>query len=173
MELREGDPVASSLSLVAGLALAEAVDLAMPGQPLMLKWPNDLMLAGAKVAGILLERQNDRVVAGFGVNLASAPDVAERRVGDFGGAIRPEAFAPILAGTMDRMVALWRSSTPALFAQAWLARAHAIGTPLAAHGEDGKRVSGTFDGIEADGSLRLQLGNGEMIVVRAGDVTLG
>ena len=74
--MQPGDPPAPSLSLAAGLALIEAVDVAVPGLPLMLKWPNDLLLGGAKLAGILLERSGDRVVAGFGVNLASAPSTA-------------------------------------------------------------------------------------------------
>ena len=52
VELREGDPQPQTLSLVAGLALIEAIDLAVPGQALMLKWPNDVMLLGRKLAGI-------------------------------------------------------------------------------------------------------------------------
>ena len=73
--LRPADPPAPSLALVAGLALLEAVEVAAPGVPLSLKWPNDLMLGTAKLAGILLERSGDRIVAGFGVNLAGAPDI--------------------------------------------------------------------------------------------------
>src|SRR3954470_20515297 len=70
VELRSGDPPAHTLSLAAALALAEAIDVAVPAQPLMLKWPNDVMVLGRKVAGILLERAGDRVAVGFGVNLA-------------------------------------------------------------------------------------------------------
>ena len=77
--LRPGDPPAQTLSLAAGLALIEAVDAAVPAQALMLKWPNDLMLMGRKLAGILLERSGDRVAVGFGVNLASAPQLADRQ----------------------------------------------------------------------------------------------
>ena len=73
IQLQDGDPPAPALALVAGLALIEAVEVAAPDMAMMLKWPNDLMLGDAKLAGILLERSGDRVVAGFGVNLAAAP----------------------------------------------------------------------------------------------------
>ena len=54
VRLRTGDPSPPSLSLAAGLALIEALDIAVPDLPLMLKWPNDLMLGTSKLAGILL-----------------------------------------------------------------------------------------------------------------------
>ena len=63
----------------------------------MLKWPNDLLLAGKKLAGILLERSGDRVVVGFGVNLATAPAAAGSCRARHSGKITPEAFAPLLA----------------------------------------------------------------------------
>ena len=97
-----------SLSLAAGLALIEAVDVAVPGLPLMLKWPNDLLLGTAKLAGILLERSGDRVVAGFGVNLASAPKIEGRDVAALNGVMLPQAFAPLLAGSFARLLGLWR-----------------------------------------------------------------
>ena len=69
-----GDPPAQTLSLAAGLAPDRSDRRRCSGQPLMLKWPNDVMLLGSKLAGILLERSGDRVAVGFGVNLAAAPD---------------------------------------------------------------------------------------------------
>lgn len=173
VSLAPADPSAQSLSLVAGLALIEAVDAAAPAQPVSLKWPNDLLLGAAKLAGILLERQGDRIVIGFGVNLAAAPDMADRAAAHLGARVTPEAFAPLLADSMRRMLALWRSSAPQDFAKAWLARAHPPGTVLSVHGDDGAVVSGRFDGIEPDGTLRLQLADGSVEHVRAGDVTLG
>lgn len=169
--LSAADPPPQSLSLVAGLALIEAVDLAVPNQPLMLKWPNDLMLGTAKLAGILLERHGDRVVVGFGVNLATAPKLEGRDAAALNGALLPQAFAPVLAGSFARMLILWRSSDPEAFSRAWLARAHPVGTRLTVHEKADERVSGTFDGIEPDGALRLRR-NGNVDIIRAGDVEL-
>ena len=77
----------------------------------------------------------------------------------------------MLAGSFVRMLGLWRSSEPEAFAQAWLARAHPVGTHLTVHSGPGEKVSGTFDGIEPDGALRLRR-EGGTDVVRAGDVEL-
>jgi BirA family biotin operon repressor/biotin-[acetyl-CoA-carboxylase] ligase len=173
VQLVPDDPPAQSLSLVSGLALIEAVDAAVPGLALQLKWPNDLLLDRAKLAGILLERQGDRVVAGFGVNLASAPEVDGRAAGHLGGKISPEAFAPIIAAAFGRMLPLWRSSDVHDIARAWLARAHPIGTELTVHGGDSLPVRGRFDGIEPDGRLRLRLPDGTVRAIHAADVSLG
>lgn len=169
--LSAADPPAPSLSLAAGLALIEAVNTAVPRQPLMLKWPNDLLLGGKKLAGILLERSGDRVVAGFGVNLASAPELPDRPAASLGGAITPEAFAPLMAASFARLLTLWRSAEPHALAQAWQERAHPIGTPLTVHVAADETVSGRFAGLEPDGALRLDTAAG-VETVRAGDVSL-
>jgi BirA family biotin operon repressor/biotin-[acetyl-CoA-carboxylase] ligase len=172
VQLAPADPPAQSLSLVSGLALIEALDAAVPGLALLLKWPNDLLLDRAKLAGILLERQGDRVVAGFGVNLASAPSIDGRDAAHLGGRITPQAFAPILAGAMSRLLSLWRTAQPADLARAWLARAHPVGTELSVHGGDSVPVQGRFDGIDADGTLRLRLPDGTVRAIHAADVSL-
>ena len=172
VELRSTDPPAQIVSLAAGLAVIEAIDAALPGQPLILKWPNDLMLLGKKLAGILLERSGDRVVVGFGVNLAAAPPLPDRQGSSLGGQVVPQAFAPLLAGSFARLVDLWRRSEPALLAHAWLARAHPIGTRLTVHASADETITGRFDGIESDGALRLRQDDGSLDIVRAGDVEL-
>ena len=170
--MRAGDPPAQSLSIAAGLALIEAVDAAIPAQALMLKWPNDLVLMGRKFAGILLERSGERVAVGFGVNLASAPMLPDRQAAALSGEVTPQAFAPLLAASFARLLALWRTSEPALLAQAWLARAHPIGTRLTVHASASETISGRFDGLEPDGALRLLRDEGALDIVRAGDVEL-
>lgn len=173
VQVRAADPPAPSLTLVAGLALIEAVEAAAPGAPLMLKWPNDVMLGGAKLAGILLERSGDLVVVGFGVNLAAAPSFDGRKTAALKpfAEIAPQAFAPLLAGKFAQLLQVWRGSDPAQFAQAWLARAHPAGTQLEVHSGPGERIAGTFDGIEPDGAMRLKR-DGMIDIVRAGDVSI-
>lgn len=76
---RAGDPPAPTLSLVAGVALHRAIRaMGVTAPDMLLKWPNDVMVDGAKLAGILLERQGDAVVVGIGVNLVAAPVVPDR-----------------------------------------------------------------------------------------------
>ena len=79
VNLQSSDPLPASLSFVAAMAVYEVVvnHLATP-QSLVIKWPNDLMLGGAKLSGILLERVGDSAVIGVGVNLAAAPELADR-----------------------------------------------------------------------------------------------
>jgi BirA family biotin operon repressor/biotin-[acetyl-CoA-carboxylase] ligase len=138
----------------------------------MLKWPNDAMLGGKKLAGILLERSGDRVAVGFGINLASAPALPDREGTALPGKIAPQAFAPLLAGSFARLLELWRQSEPGMLAKAWLARAHPVGTRLTVHSTMDELVSGRFDGIEADGALRLRRDDGMIDIIRAGDVEL-
>jgi BirA family biotin operon repressor/biotin-[acetyl-CoA-carboxylase] ligase len=172
VRVHPGDPPAPTLSLAAGLALIETVDVAVPLQPLMLKWPNDLMLAGKKLGGILLERNGDRVAVGFGVNLASAPKLSDRQAASLGGQIAPEALAPLLAASFARLLGLWRSTESSALVRAWQQRAHLPGTRLTVHIAKDETVSGRFGGLEPDGALRLVLDNGSIQVLRAADVFL-
>lgn len=172
VRLGPGDPPAQTLSLAAGLALTEAIDVALPAQPLMLKWPNDLILLGKKVAGILLERSGDRVAVGFGVNLASTPPLKDREPADLGGAITPEAFAPLLAASFARLLELWRTSESSALVRAWEQRAHLPGTRLTVHVGRDETASGRFAGLDPDGALRLRLDDGRIEIIHAGDVDL-
>ena len=171
VRLRAGDPPPPLLSLAAGLALVEAVEVATPNLPLMLKWPNDLLLGGDKLGGILLERGGERVVAGFGVNLGPAPDFPDRKAASLDGAIAPKAFAPLLAASFARTLELWRRGAPDALGAAWLERAHPVGALLTVHTSADDRTSGRFEGLEPDGALRLGTDRGTEIV-RAGDVEL-
>jgi BirA family biotin operon repressor/biotin-[acetyl-CoA-carboxylase] ligase len=78
----------------------------------------------------------------------------------------------LLAASFGRLLGVWRSSDPLLLAQAWLTRAHPVGTPLIVHSTADDIVSGRFDGIEPDGALRLRTDDDALEIVRAGDISL-
>jgi BirA family biotin operon repressor/biotin-[acetyl-CoA-carboxylase] ligase len=171
--LRPADPPAPSLALVCGVALIRAVEAAAPATGLMLKWPNDLMLGSGKLAGILLERAGERVVAGFGVNLQSAPDLADRPAAALSSValVSPDAFAPLLAAAFARELERWRTDLPALTAL-WLESAHKVGSRLTVHAGPDEQLDGSFAGLAEDGALKLQLASGELRLIRAADVSL-
>ena len=184
VRLRASDPPTPTLALVAGVALWNAsqsysgegrspghnggdLDPGLRRGTLLLKWPNDLLLDGAKIAGILLERVGDAVVAGFGVNLTHAPEVPERRVGTLPGTQQPQDFVRLLGLAFADVLGNWRCNGLAAIRDAWLARAHPIGTPLETH-----QGAGAFDGLDDMGALRLRLPDGGTRVIHAGDVHL-
>jgi BirA family biotin operon repressor/biotin-[acetyl-CoA-carboxylase] ligase len=161
--------VAPTLALVAAVALHEvASDYA--GE-VRIKWPNDLLAGPAKLAGILLEREGDAVIAGFGVNLAHHPQDTPRPSTSIaaltGTGPDPDAFAEALAAAFARWLARWRTDGIAPVRAAWLAAAHPAGSALAtSEGE------GLFEGLDETGGLRLRLPDGTVRVIHAGDVFL-
>lgn len=176
VRLRPDDPPAPTLALVAAVALHEvACDFVVAGIPIEIKWPNDLLVAGAKLSGILLERVEDAVVIGFGVNLSDHPEELVRpaiNMGMLGGAPDPARFLDALASGFERWLALWREEGVEPVRRAWLAAAHPPGTALATHAAGGARVEGVFDGLDESGALKLRLPDGSCKLIHAGDVFL-
>jgi BirA family biotin operon repressor/biotin-[acetyl-CoA-carboxylase] ligase len=173
---RAGDPPLQTLALVAGLALHRVVAaLVPPPDEPRLKWPNDVLIGGAKLAGILLERAGDAVVVGMGVNLAQAPVVEGRdtiALSRFGPAPDRERFALDLAAAFAAELAAWRSGGLEPVIARWIAAAHPSGTPLLV-GEPGETpLEGKFCGLAPDGALILQRGDGTRLTIHAGEVRL-
>ncbi|HMP55874.1 MAG TPA: biotin--[acetyl-CoA-carboxylase] ligase [Novosphingobium sp.] len=168
-----GDPPAHSLALMAGLAVQSCVAECLPGETVpLLKWPNDLMIGSAKLAGILLEREGEAVVVGIGVNLASAPKLPDREtaaLADFAPPPARDAFATRLAEVFALELQRWRANGLDPLIRRWLAVAHPVGTPLAVSGE--ARLSGRFAGLDATGALQLRLADGTTQTINAGEVT--
>ena len=126
---------------------------------------------GAKLVGILLERVEDAVVIGMGVNLAQHPQGLERPTTSIAAltGVAPEAgaFAEMLADRFARWLQHWRSRGVEPVRARWLAAAHPVGTALATvEGE------GLFDGLQEDGAMRLRLADGSVKIIHAGDVFL-
>lgn len=176
VHLHAGDPPPHTLSLVAGVAAYAAVEATAPGiSGLALKWPNDLLLRGDKLAGILLERRGDAVIVGIGVNLAQAPQLPHRKTASLaakGHAVERDTFADMLDTCWGHALRLWRSGGWDQLRADWIARAHPFGTALKVHGPDGDALHGTFAGLDPDGALQLQLAGGTRRTIHAGEVDL-
>lgn len=169
VRLEADDPPAPTLALVAAVALHEVA--AGFSVDVRIKWPNDLLVGHAKLAGILLEREGEAVVAGFGVNLAHHPEGLAQEatsLSALGAPLpTPDAFLKALTGSVENRLAQWRREGLAPIRAAWLAAAHPAGTPLVT--AEGK---GVFDGLDQTGALRLRLADGAVRVIHAGDVFL-
>lgn len=172
--VRADGPV-QQLSFVAAVALFDAlVGPAVPTRArLALKWPNDLLLDGAKLSGILLERAGDALVIGFGVNIASHPQASERRATSLAVAglatMTPVDLLARLMPAFDRWRAIWAIEGFAPVRAAWLARAAGIGDRIAAH-LGNETQAGHFEGLDADGALLLRLDDGQLRAIHAGEV---
>lgn len=173
VELGARDPPPQSLAFVAALAVHSLVVARLGQAPsLTIKWPNDVLWDGAKLAGILLERHDKRVVVGIGVNLAHAPDIPGRTtvaLTALGIERSPAEALHDLAQLFAEWLSMWRTDLVGVF-EAWQAAAHPVGTSLNVKLPDDTVVDGTFAGIEGDGALRLRLASGEVRVIHAGDV---
>ena len=192
VEVRVSDPPVHTLAFVAGLAVFDAVEATLEfGGPAsgdfvdrlpadasprcLLKWPNDLLVDGAKIAGILLERVGEHVVIGAGINVSGAPDVPGRVTTSLRAAGSDADAAAVLNRLASRFaarLAQWRSQGLAEVLADWQGRATPPGTPLLVTLDDEGALTGTFAGLATDGALRLRLADGSLRVVHAGDVSL-
>ncbi|THD47377.1 MAG: biotin--[acetyl-CoA-carboxylase] ligase [Bradyrhizobium sp.] len=156
--------LAPQLGFVAGVALAQAVE-DLGGREFALKWPNDLLWRGAKVAGLLAESvtTKDRRLAcviGVGVNCRSAPDGVAYPVAALGQALErdvgPEALLLRLARRFHEALGLWaRGAGFAEIRALWLAVAAGVGEPIRVSDPRGAR-KGLFEGLDASGRLLLR-----------------
>jgi BirA family transcriptional regulator, biotin operon repressor / biotin---[acetyl-CoA-carboxylase] ligase len=176
VRLQDGDPPAATLALVAAIAVEETLRAYAPQCPFQIKWPNDILCDGAKLSGILLERSDDAVIIGIGVNLGFYPVGLDRPVTSLAalGNDPPAAgfFLEDMAACFARWLSRWRGEGLAPIRNAWLMHAHPAGTALSAKLPDGSAIDGLFDGLETDGALRLRLAEGGFRVIHAGDVFL-
>lgn len=160
---------------MAGVALDDALAGWVPANRLMLKWPNDVLLDGAKLAGILVERAGEAVILGFGVNLAHHPDGLDPPSTSLAAAGLPAMPSPTqlleaLRDAVGRWRDRWRAEGLAPVRERFLARAHPPGARLVARLADGSAIPGRFEGLAADGALNLRLDNGSIRAIHAADV---
>ncbi len=181
--LRPGRPVAEAaqLSLVAAVALGDALAALLPdAAALLCKWPNDILINGAKTAGILLESSGTAkavawVVVGCGVNVLSHPSEANYPATDLNSEIEGSIT---LDTVLERYLASffhwrdrWLAEGVAPVRRAWIDRAAGIGGPITVRLPD-RELTGRFIDMDADGALVLELSDGERRRIASGDVFL-
>jgi BirA family biotin operon repressor/biotin-[acetyl-CoA-carboxylase] ligase len=158
---------AAELGFVAALAVA---DIVPAGRAVRLKWPNDVLVDGGKVAGILLESaigqagNVQHVVVGIGVNVGFAPQLPDMRYpgAALGGSV--EAALERLAAALAAGLADWRRDGFAAVRSAWLAKAGPLGAEVDVRLADGL-VRGRFAGLDVEGALLLETAAGPRRIV--------
>jgi BirA family transcriptional regulator, biotin operon repressor / biotin---[acetyl-CoA-carboxylase] ligase len=174
VHVRAGDPPPHTLALVAANAVHALVAPLSVGQA-RIKWPNDVLVDGAKIAGILLERTGDAVVVGIGINVTGHPEGLDRPVTSLtaqGAQDGAQALLERLAQLFAHWLAIWRAQGLEPVRTHWLLNAHPSGTAMRVHYPDGTMAEGGFDTLDAQGMLILRLANGDRRAIHAGDILL-
>jgi BirA family biotin operon repressor/biotin-[acetyl-CoA-carboxylase] ligase len=163
----------AQLSFATAIAVADMMAGFAPD--ITVKWPNDVLAGGRKLAGILLETTGDTLVIGIGVNLASHPEGTEFPAICL-SALGAEPPSPkdaldLLAGNFAEWYDRWESAGFAPIRDAWLARAAGLGSRIRAR-LPGKDHVGMFEGIDEHGALLLREAD-QLRAIAAGEVFFG
>jgi len=168
----------AQMSFVTALGLFEVIK-ELGGEALGLKWPNDVLLGGKKLSGVLLEtvahKGKTGLVIGVGVNLKHAPNrksIEERAINPTsfvaatGQTVDPADFLDLLAPRMETWRKTWDKEGFAPIREAWLARAIGLGTKITARLPNADH-HGVFEDIDEHGSLVLRSTSGRMVLPAA------
>lgn len=174
------------LPIVAAVACRSAVAnaLAHAGvisdlQAVQVKWPNDILLRGDKVGGILIETQHVKgvvwVVIGIGLNLASVPENVDQPVtclASHGCAMSQEQGLELLSQEMSQALHIWEAGAGFdRIRELWMRYAAYLGCEMEGLDGSGASIAGTFVGLDAQGALLLKSSTG-LETITYGDVTV-
>ncbi len=173
----------STLSFVAANALFDAISqvCGIHTPELQLKWPNDILLNEAKIAGILLEKStmdngDEAIVIGWGVNCLHHPDKTPYKAGNLklsGFDVTPERLFDALVKSMADHLDRWNQGSGfAATRETWMQRARGIGRKITVRLPQAE-LHGIFQAIDHEGRLELLTGNGSIEKISAGDVFFG
>lgn len=182
---RKSPAEAAQVTFVAALAIADLLDTWAPPSLVTIKWPNDVMLAGRKTSGVLVESGAHEtgglwLAVGIGVNLVDAPEGTERPATALAHHLRGEVTAPPtveaaaarLAEAFEVWMARWETLGFEPILDAWRARTSGLEGPAVARlGHE--TIEGTAEGVAPDGALKLRLADGSLRLISAGDVFFG
>ena len=168
----------ATLSFVAGLAVFEALKQFFDERRLTLKWPNDVLLDGKKVSGILLENhvgknRRSAVIIGVGINCNSSPlstAFAATNMAKEGQALKPETVFGHLVAEMDRWLEIWDNGANFMaIRNRWIERAAGRGEKILVKMPD-RQIAGIFEDIDNDGCLILKSDDGLRQTISVADI---
>jgi BirA family biotin operon repressor/biotin-[acetyl-CoA-carboxylase] ligase len=162
------DAPLAQLGFVAAIAAGEAL---RNYAPVRFKWPNDLMLDGRKLGGILVETAGEAAAIGIGINIASAPAETETPATKLSADVKPDVLLEELRACFDAWYRRWTEQGFAPLRDEWLQHGIGLGEPIRARLAR-ETLTGVFGGLDADGGLLLDQ-DGQRRVIAAGDVFLG
>jgi BirA family transcriptional regulator, biotin operon repressor / biotin---[acetyl-CoA-carboxylase] ligase len=173
---------APQLTFLSAVAVARAIELVVGLKP-EIKWPNDVLIGGKKVAGLLNEMSAETdginfVILGIGVNLNMTaeqfpPDLrhpATSLLLETGRPVARARFAAVMLGELDRLYASFRSQGFGPVRDEWQQRCHAHGRELTVSDGSNEIVRGMFDGIDRFGALLVRRQDGTVERILSGDV---
>ena len=156
----------SEISFVSALAVRDAVTAVLPADiPVEFKWPNDVLVAGRKVAGILVEaeklpdEERTALIIGIGINIVSAPretSYPATCISAMARAPRVSRLLSSLVAALDRRVELWTRNGFAVIREEWMNHAYGVGGQVTAD----SGVSGVFSGLDETGAIIIGLTDG-------------
>jgi BirA family biotin operon repressor/biotin-[acetyl-CoA-carboxylase] ligase len=164
------------IAFVAALAVRDAVSEYLPPDvAVQFKWPNDVMAAGRKIAGILIETEKlpdearTALIVGIGINIVSAPketDYPATSISALARAPKVGRLLSALVAALDRRIDLWIRSGFEAIRREWMRNAYGVGSQVKAS----NGITGTFSGLDDNGAIIIALTDGEKRHLVSGSV---
>ena len=154
---------------VVALSLHQAL---APYATTQLKWPNDVLINGAKLAGILIEKTDDNLLVGVGLNIVAAPEFADRATTCVNAhtamPLTAQGFLPQFLSVLEKFIT---TPVPAKnILQSWQSHTmQTLNSPMSVHNPQGRKLDGTFAGLDSWGRLQLSVGN-QIIILSSADI---
>lgn len=172
--IAEGPHAAAQVSFVAALAVHDTVMALRPELSPRIKWPNDVLIGGAKFCGVLPEVVGEnptRIAIGCGINIAHAPQGTPYPVTSLGAGLAVATVLTELDANLTRRLAQWDEGRGfAAIRTDWAARALGLGGCVTA-ASGTRQFTGTFTGLAADGALLVAQADGTIIPIHSGEVS--
>lgn len=152
-----------------------------PSLPVLYKWPNDLVVRGAKIGGVLLEAETgvtpglvEWLIGGVGLNVVNSPKdtpFLATSLKELGVMVQAKDLLRPFCFELQALLTLWHAEGFSALRALWLKHAYGLETPLMVQGVN-QTIKGFFSDLDADGSLILKTASGEKKKILTGDIML-